>query len=183
MKKTSKVLGLAVAALFTAAALGTAQIERLDLPTMLQKADDAIHGTITHSEVIRIDHPVDGPELYYTHITVEGRSLSTGATESKVITFHGGFIDDENGVFNSESPSADDVRVGAEVVAFYVWTDNMGGDLAGNAMYAGHGGIYRTVKGRKGTVVLGRGDGYAVSKNITLTDLDAEVSRLTREER
>tara|TARA_B100000959_G_C14534336_1_gene440892 strand:- start:2 stop:235 length:234 start_codon:yes stop_codon:yes gene_type:complete len=27
------------------AALGTAQIERLDLPTMLQKADDAIYGT------------------------------------------------------------------------------------------------------------------------------------------
>ena len=183
MKQTSRVLSLATAALFTAATLGIAQIERLDLPTMLQKADDAIYGTITHSEVIRIDHPVDGPELYYTHIPVEGRSLSTGATESKVITFHGGFIDDENGVYNSESPSADDVRIGAEVVAFYVWTDNMGGDLAGNAMYAGHGGVYRTIKGRKGTVVLGRGEGYAVSKNITLTDLDAEVSRLTREQR
>ena len=50
-------------------------------------------------------------------------------------------------------------------------------------MYAGHGGVYRTVKGRKGTVVLGRGEGYAVNKNITLTDLDAEVSRLTREQR
>ena len=173
----------ALSVIIGTAALGTAQIERLDLPTMLQKADDAIYGTITHSEVIRIDHPVDGPELYYTHITVEGRSLSTGATESRVITFHGGFIDEENGVFNSEAPSADDVRIGSEVVAFYAWTDNMGGDLPGNAMYAGHGGVYRTVKGRKGTIVLGRGDGYAVSKNMTLVDLDAEISRLTREQR
>ena len=165
------------------AALGTAQIERLDLPTMLQKADDAVFGTITHSEVIRIDHPIDGPELYYTHITVEGRSLSTGENESRVITFHGGFIDNENGVYNSESPSADDVRIGSEVVAFYAWTENMGGDLAANAMYAGHGGVYRTVKGRQGTVVLGRGDGYAVDKNIKLDDLDAEVSRLRRQQR
>ncbi len=173
----------AIGAILGSAALGIAQIERLDLPTMLQKADDAVFGTITHSEVIRIDHPVDGPELYYTHITIEGRSLSTGEAVSKVVTFHGGFIDEENGVYNSESPSADDVRMGSDVVAFYSWTDNMGGDLAANAMYAGHGGVYRTVKGRKGTIVLGRGEGYAVSKNIMLTDLDAEVSRLTRQQR
>ena len=173
----------AVSLFLGTAALGTAQIERLDLPTMLQKADDAIFGTITHSEVIRIDHPVDGPELYYTHITIEGRSLSTGLSESRVITFHGGFIDDENGVYNSESPSADDVRIGSEVVAFYAWTENMGGDLAANALYAGHGGVYRTVKGRKGTVVLGRGDGYAINKNIKLSDLDGEVSRIRVEQR
>ena len=183
MKKTNKVLGLAGVTLFVAAALGTAQIERLDLTTMLQKADDAVFGTITHSEVIRIDHPVDGPELYYTHITIEGRSLSTGEAVTKVVTFHGGFIDDENGVYNSESPSADDVKLGSDVVAFYSWMDNMGGDLGANAMYAGHGGVYRTVKGRKGTVVLGRGEGYAVSKNIKLSDLDTEVSRLSGQQR
>ena len=173
----------AIGAILGSAALGIAQIERLDLPTMLQKADDAVFGTITHSEVIRIDHPVDGPELYYTHITIEGRSLSTDEAVSKVVTFHGGFIDEENGVYNSESPSADDVRMGSDVVAFYSWTDNMGGDLGANSMYAGHGGLYRTVKGRKGTVVLGRGEGYAVSKNTLLTDLDTEVSRLTKEQR
>jgi len=165
------------------ATLGTAQIERLDLPTMLQKADDAVFGAITHSEVIRIDHPIDGPELYYTHITIDGRSLTTGEQAQTVVTFHGGFIDDENGVYNSESPTADDVRIGSEVGAFYSWTNNMGGDLEANALYAGHGGIYRTVKGRKGTVVLGRGDGYAVSKNTLLPDLDAEVSRLRRQQR
>ena len=59
----------------------------------------------------------------------------------------------------------------------------MGGDLAANALYAGHGGVYRTVKGRKGTVVLGRGDGYAINKNIKLSDLDGEVSRIRVEQR
>jgi hypothetical protein len=180
-----KLLGTIAACgvIIGSAAIGTAQIERLDLPTMLQKADDAVYGTITHSEAIRIDHPVDGPELYYTHITVDGRSLSTGLPSQTVITFHGGFIDDENGVYNSEAPSADDVKIGSKVVAFYSWTDNMGGDLAANALYAGHGGIYQTVKGRKGTVVLGRGDGFAVNKNIMLADLDSEVSRLRKEQR
>jgi hypothetical protein len=59
----------------------------------------------------------------------------------------------------------------------------MGGDLAANALYAGHGGIYRTVKGRKGTIVLGRGEGYAIDKNTMLSDLDDEISSLKGEQR
>ena len=169
---------LATAALAAGAMLGTAQIERLNLEQMVAKTDDALVGEITKTEVIRIDHPVDGPELYYTHLTLEGRSLESGAPRTVVVTFPGGFIDDEHGVWNSEAPALDDTQVGNRVVAFYKWTDNMGGDLAANALYASHGGLFRTAEGRKGTVVLGRGEGYAVTDNVLLSQLDEQVSKI-----
>ena len=171
--------GLAALALAGTALLSTAQIERLNLEQMVVKTDNALIGEITKKEVIRIDHPIDGPELYYTHLTIEGRSLVDGAESTAVVTFPGGFIDDENGVWNSEAPTDAETKIGTEVVAFYKWSDNMGGDLAANALYASHGGIFRTVKGRKGKVVMGKGDGYAVSSNIALTQLDAKITEIS----
>ena len=175
--RTAKA-ALVAAAIAAGAVMGTAQIERLNLEQMVTKTDDAVLGEITKKEVIRIDHPVDGPELYYTHLTIEGRSLETGAEKTAVVTFPGGFIDDENGVWNSEAPTDAETKIGTEVVAFYKWSDNMGGDLAANALYASHGGIFRTVKGRKGMVVMGKGDGYAISSNIGLTQLDAKITEI-----
>ena len=171
---------LALAGLTLAAfsMLGTAQIERLNLEQMVTRTDGSVLGKITHKEVIRIDHPLDGPQLYYTHLTIEGRSLETGAELTQVVTFPGGFIDEQHGVWNSEAPSEDDTRIGNEVVAFYQWSDNMGGDLEAYALYASHGGIYRTVNGRKGTIVLGRGEGYAIAHNVKLGQLDTEITKL-----
>lgn len=170
------------AVLAIAGTFGLAQIEWLDLPKMVAKADNAIHGKITKHEVIVIeDHPVDGPELYYTHLTIEGRSLVSGAPLTAVVTYPGGWIDDQRGVNNSEAPSADEVKVGNEVVAFYKWSDNMGGDLAANALYASHGGIYRVVKGRGGKIVLGKGVGYAISSNVPLGELDSRITAIDQE--
>ncbi len=169
---------LALGALLAASTLGTAQIEKLNLDQMVAKTDNSVLGTITKKEVIRVDHPVDGPELYYTHLTIEGRSLVDGESLTRTVTFPGGFIDDEHGVWNSEAPSAEDTRLGSEVVAFYQWSPNMGGDLEGYALYASHGGIYRTAKARKGTIVLGRGVGYAIEHNQLLTELDSEITKL-----
>ena len=171
---------LAAAIVGAGAVLGSAQIERLNLEQMVAKTDDAVIGEITKSEVIRIDHPVDGPELYYTHLTVEGRSLESGQSKTVVVTFPGGFIDDEHGVWNSEAPSADDVKIGNQVVSFFKWSENMGGDLAGNALYASHGGIFRTAESRKGTVVLGRGDGYAIANNVQLNQLDSQITAIAK---
>ncbi len=174
-------IGLAALALLGAALLGQAQIERLTLHQMVNKTDDAVLGKITKREVIRIDHDVDGPELYFTHLTIEGRSLVNGEPTTAVVTFAGGFIDDEHGVWNSEAPSEADTKVGNEVVAFHKWTANMGGDLEANAIYAAHGGLYRTVSGRKGTVVLGKGEGYAIQHNVKLTALDAQITSIDAE--
>ena len=66
-------LGLAAIALLAAGTFSNAQIERLTLEQMVAKTDNSVLGKITAKKVIRIDHEVDGPELYYTHLTVKGR--------------------------------------------------------------------------------------------------------------
>ena len=104
-------------------------------------------------------------------------------TESPVtveVTYQGGFIDEENGVYNSEAPAADDVKIGNRVVAFYKWMDDMSGGVSANALMCAHGGLYRTATGPKGTMVLGRGQGYAISSNRSLETLDTQVRSLKR---
>jgi hypothetical protein len=135
-----------------------------------------VYGTIVDKEVVRIDHPIDGPELYYTTLFIEGASLVSGEPVTVGVSFPGGFTDAEHGVYNSEAPSADDVALGRRVVAFYAWSDNMGGDFASNALYASHGGLYPTFESRGGAVVVqGRGAGYAVRDNCTLGGLEDSV--------
>ena len=165
-------------ALAVCGALGVAQIERLDLTKMVDKTDNSIVGQITAKKVFRVDHPTDGVELYYTTLTVRGRSMIDGKLITVPVTYPGGFINPEQGVWNSEAPSDEETRVGNEVVLFYKWTDNMGGDVAGNALYASHGGIYRVVKSGSDYVTLGKGEGYAIQKNWKLKELDAEITRL-----
>jgi hypothetical protein len=155
-----------------------AQIERLTLEQMVQKTDNSVFGEITSKEVIRIDHATDGPELYFTHLTIEGESLLNGDTTTVVVTFPGGFINEREGVWNSEAPSADDTKVGNKIVAFYKHLDNAGGDLECNFLYSSHGGLYRTVDSPAGSVVMGRGEGYAIQSNTRLDDLDTAVTTI-----
>lgn len=180
MKTPPRTLLLAAAALLSSAALSRADIERLDLAQMIAKADDAVLGTITKKHVFRVDHPKDGPELYFTTLTIEGRSLKDDRTASVDVTFPGGFIDETHGVYNSVAPSADDTKTGNRVVAFYKWVENMGGDVSGNSLYASHGGLYRTFDAKRGAIVQGRGAGYAIPTNVELTTLKHDVSELAK---
>lgn len=171
---------LAGLALAGAATFAIAQIETLDLPAMVQKADSAIFGTITDRQVVRFDHEVDGSDLFYTHLTIQGHDLATNEERTVVVTLHGGFLDERVGVYNSEAPPADAILLGKRVVAFYAYTDNMGGDLAANSLYASHGGLYQTVTNRAGkTVVLGQGPGYAIDQNVSLTELQEQIAVLS----
>lgn len=170
---------LAGLALLGIATLAVGQIERLDLSKMVQKADRGVFGTITDRQVVRIDHEVDGNELYFTHLTIQGRDLATQEDTTVVVTFAGGFVNEREGVYNSEAPPADATLLGKRVVAFYAYSDNMGGDLAANALYASHGGLYQTITSRSGkVVVIGQGDGYAISQNLPLTELHEQVAVL-----
>jgi hypothetical protein len=176
MKLSPLALTLTGLALVAAGTLASAQIERLDLPQMVAKADQAVFGTITSKEVIRIESSVDGPELYFTSLHIDGYSLKSGEPYAVDAWFPGGFINATEGVHNSEAPSADDQMVGNKIVAFTKWSPNMGGGLAGQALYASHGGLYRTFENRSNvTVVQGRGEGYAIPTNITLSDLDGQI--------
>jgi len=181
MKPTLSKLLLGSAALTATAALAWASIQLLDLRDMMGLAENAVVGTITHKETIRIDHPVDGVELYYTSLTIEGKSLKDDSNVTAVVWFGGGFVDPEHGVHNSEAPSDDDQKLGNKVVAYYRWEENMGGDHAGNALVAWHGGLYRTFAARNGkTIVQGRGDGYAIPTNVELGELAGQVKTLAK---
>ena len=171
-------LGLATLSVAVAGTIGLAQIKALTLNEMVDVADGAIHGQIVGSDVFRIDDPVDGPELFYTTIRIEGRSLMSGDLTTVDVTYHGGFVSDTEGVYNSEAPSKDDTESGSPVVVFYKWQDNMGGGVSANALVASHGGLFRTIGSGSVETVLGRGEGYAVNNNIRLTDLESAVAKL-----
>ena len=172
---------LAGAAALFAGPPGHAQIVELDLEGMMELADGAVHGTVVASRAFRVDPPVDGPELFFTTLTLEGRDLATGRAVVVDVTLHGGWVSPTEGCFNSEAPAAQDMKLGNEVVAFYAWTEDMGGEVRGNALLAGHGGLYRTVPGPRGATVLGRGAGYAVDANLRVNDLGKAVARLHRD--
>lgn len=175
-------IALAAAAFVAAGALGVAQIERLSLDEMVSRTDNAIYGEIVAKEAFRRDHPIDGPEMYFTTITIEGRSLVDGKKMTVDVTYMGGWVNEREGVWNSEAPTEEETAVGNRIVAFYAWNENMGADVAANCLYAAHGGLYRTADGPKGTVVMGRGDGYAVRKNVRLGDLDTSISTIRAEQ-
>jgi hypothetical protein len=171
-------IGLAAVLLGLAGAPGRAQIKTFTLEEMVETADNAVYGTIVSSRAFRVDDPVDGPEIYLTTLRIDGRSLDTGTPITVDVTFHGGFVSDTEGVFNSEAPSADDVKVGNKIVAFYAWRDNLGGGVGANALVAAHGGLFRTVESPTGATVLGRGQGYALSNNVRMSSLEPALSTL-----
>ena len=181
MKLLSPRAWLPVLALAAAGTIGLAQIERLTLDQMVQKTDDGVTGVITKAKVFRVDHVTDGSELFFTTLTVRGKSLTDGTLKTIDVTYPGGFISPEEGVWNSEAPSADDTRIGNDVVVFYKWLDNIGGDVAANRLYASHGGLFRVAKSRKGKVVLGRGVGYAIPSNIELDELDSTITQIAEQ--
>lgn len=165
-------IALAVTAL---ASIASAKIVRVNLTEMVAKTNDAVLGTIVKSRVTRIDHPIDGPDLYFTTLSIEGTSLETAKPVTVDVSFMGGFVDSEHGSFNSEAPSADDVKIGNKVVCFHKYVENMGGDFSGNAIYCWHGGIYRTFERSGNVFVQGRGEGYAIPSNIALNDLKTQI--------
>jgi hypothetical protein len=161
--------------LLLAVPFASASIQRLTLRQMVEKTDGAIFGVIASRSVSVVPMDDGSEELYFTTLTIQGRSLYDGQELSVSVSYPGGILDGERGVWNAEAPSEDDVAIGNQVVAFWQWNDNLGGGFACNELYAAHGGIYRTFDAKKGRIVQGRGEGYAVSANRLLTDLEKET--------
>ena len=173
---------LTALALIVAAGIGVAQIIRLDLPQMVAQTDDAVLGKIVAAKVFRTDGTKAGQvqELYFTTLTIAGRSLSNDLPLTVDVTFAGGMISPKVGAYNSEAPVEADTKVGNEVVAFFKHVDDLGNGLACNALYTSHGGLYRVYTPRGEAIVQGRGNGYAISSNWKLDALDTEITRLKR---
>jgi len=182
MKKHKFLLaGLALA---VAGAIGQAQIKQLSLKEMTNQTDNGVIGTIVASRVVDQGNEVDGFGLYYTIFTVEGQSIFDGRKITVDIASRGGWIDKERGIgcWDSEAPQASEIAVGKEVLAYYFWSENIGRGVGANMLYASHGSLFRTAKSPTGTVVLGRGEGYAIDKNIKLESLRTATRTIRAEE-
>ena len=170
--KTPSYFVLSAALVAALGTFGSAQIERLDLETMAQRVDNAVYAEIVGRHIFSVDHPTDGPDNYFTTLTLRGESLMDNNPIQVDVTFAGGWDPETGtGVYNSEAPSPDDVRIGNKIIAFYKWQPNMGADVAANSLYAAHGGLYRTALAGENVVVMGRGEGYAVEQNTTVKNL------------
>lgn len=174
MKKT-RFLGLAAGLVALLGAVGSSAILELTLDEIVDQSDRAVYGEITERTV----HKVVTPEStdYYTTLTIEGREVGTEDLITVDVSYNGGFLNDQEGVWNSEAPSDSETQVGQSVVLFYKWMPEFTGG-AMNALYNAHGGLYRTDVGPAGTVVLGRGTGYAIDRNLSLTNLDREITSI-----
>ncbi|MDA0947750.1 MAG: hypothetical protein O2799_04485 [Planctomycetota bacterium] len=180
--RTLRIALVALLALLVGLPTVHAQILRLTLGQMVERTDGAVIGTIIERRVTHLEETKDGPDLFFTTLVVEGEDLATGAQTKVEVSFPGGFVDDETGVWNSEAPSAEDQRLGNRIVAFWKETADMGGGFASNALYASHGGLFRAFEDRWGReVVLGRGEGYALDHNRRLSTLRTEYRPLREE--
>lgn len=170
-----KILHVFLGALAIGAVSTTgAQIQRLDLPQMVDDCDHAVYATIVACRTDEYVDPVEGIE-HITTLTLVGESLYDGSAVTVDVSFHGGF---EPGQINSEAPIKDDCRVGSDIVAFYTWTDRLAAGVPANALHAAHGGIYRTVASKAGAIVLGRGDGFAVNRNVHVSQLRESIAQV-----
>jgi hypothetical protein len=159
-----------------------ASIERVDLREMMQRADGAVFAEIVGREVFFAPER-DGPGLYFTRLTLAGLTLRDGYAIRVDVLHVGGVLDELHGAWSSEAPSADDTALGTRVVAFYSWVDDLGGGVAGNALYGAQGGLYRTAEGPLGATVLGRGAGFAVAHNVSVPALGEALATLAAEGR
>lgn len=171
--------GAAVALLLVQA--GRACIEELDLGKMVAKTDLAIQGTITDVHSVKYT-PEGDDRLIYTVLTVEGEDLYSGEQVTHEVAFLGGTFEGETMTVTS-MPAPSEYRLGNEVVVFSGPVEGWGPDVD-RCVYAAMGGIFRTVDTKNGTVVLGKGEGFAVEGNVLAVDLKSQIgSELIRQDR
>ena len=153
-----------------------AAIERLDLRQMVQKADGAVAGRI-ESVTSTLHELPDAGEHVFTHVRIRGTDFYTGAPADVTVSFIGGRYGNLER-YASEQPTAAELRTGNRVLAFYRWAPGMGGGEGMNGLYASHGGIFTILSGPRGDVVLGKGEGYAVSANTLFLNLQAQANAI-----
>jgi hypothetical protein len=155
--------------------VGTAAIERLDLRQMVGRADGAYAGRIVSSWTTWNEAEGSAARIF-THLRIVGENLYTGQPADVTVSFFGGDFGTER-QWHADMPTAADTKVGNRVVAFAKWHPTMGG-VGMLGIYAAYGGLFRLENGPRGEVVIGRGEGFAVEKNVTLEGLRADIGRL-----
>jgi len=164
LKSAAVMLGIALVAIPAGAA-----IKAMTLKETMELNSDVLHATITGKTTVKTDLPLQG--MVYTHLTVEGESLVTGAKVTRELVFLGSH-DPADDYGTSEMPTLQDTRVGGQAVILYAH------DVSGLApvdRVASLADVYRVETAFGTPVVIGKGDGFAFPENIKLADARAQV--------
>ncbi len=155
-----------------AVSLATASIVHLTLREMLERTDSGVIGTVLEKNVWT--GPLEGFEVDpdFTTVKIQGEDLIRGGQVIHEITYLGS---DKNPV--SEMPAESETRVGTSGLFFSVAVKSAWGGRTGlHSLMAAQGGVFRVESGPKGDVVIGKGEGFAVEKNVLASDLRKQVA-------
>jgi len=178
-----------IAALLVGAA--SACIEALTLPKMLSRIQvrgpvipgvprgDVVEGKVTAVRSVKTNP--SGKEFddrIYTVVEVTGTSLITGRPVRREAAFLGGVYRGESMLVTSMPGNPRLYSPGNEVVIFAAPVGDWHPSIT-HAIYAAAGGIYQVVQTpRHGKVVLGKGAGFAVERNLPVAELRGSIARL-----
>ena len=157
--------------------VGRACIEELTLAQMVAKTDAAVRGTITDVRTVRFTPPGDD-RLIFTILTVEGTDIYTGQARTLNAAFLGGTYQGESMMVTS-MPAPSEYRLGNQVLVFSGPVEGWGPEIE-RCVYASMGGIYREIASKQGPIFLGKGEGFALDRNVRLADLQLAVAKELR---
>ena len=173
-----------LAAFFQAAALAgllaggaAAAVKAFSLQEMAKTAEGCVAGRITAREGFLLQTKELGT-LYMTRLTIQGRDLFTGAPATVEVCYFGGTVKGVT-IRCSTQPPDRETAPGTRVVAFHRFEKTFGIRM----LVAQFGGIYRIERGAKGDVVLGKGAGMAVARNMLLSELEAALKAVGPDEK
>ncbi len=164
-------LGILVALAIIAVPLH-AGIKAMNLAQLMEITTDTIHAQVVERSVH--SKTIDGEEVVYTKLTVIGESMRRNEPVSMNVVYMGSH-DPADNFMMSEMPEAQDVRVGAEVVLF---TDGNVEFFDGMPVVHNLANAFRVENAFGTKVVIGKGEGMAVSTNAKLSDMRTTVRDL-----
>ena len=171
-KKTPLKLLFTLAFLMIPIEIVKASIEPLTLEKMLSYSDGCIVGKITSKKGYLANIPTLG-QIVITKLTIEGKEILTGKKKSVEVAYLGGSADGVS-IQVSNQPPDRETTPGNKVLVFYYY-DKV---FNANMIIAQLGGIFMIQKGPLGDVVIGKGVGSAVPRNILLNNLENKIKAI-----
>jgi len=149
------------------------QQEFQTLTDLFEACDGALLGKIVQNRIFRIERK-GADEAYFTTIRVEGKRFGSATGRCPVcldITFRGGSIHSDRGVFAANTPASSEVREGVRALFFHRWTADLGAGIKGVELLGRRAGLFLIRGSQHRAWVRGRGAGFAVPRDLPLAEL------------
>jgi hypothetical protein len=173
-KKTPLAILTALFLVSVAVVPVSAAIKAMTLEELMQISTGVIQGQIVSKDVYKLDW-ADMTDLTFTRLTIRGEELTTGESVTRELYYMGGIWNGEVDHI-ATAPREHQTRVGANVVAFY-WFDSGLTANGANKIFC-YANVFQVQQGAGDPTVIGQGEGAAVSQNVKLSVLSAQVNTI-----